>query len=256
MRTFCLSALSGSVFSAVTPYRGKGPKAPKEGDDRRYFQLEDMAERWFEFNGQKWDDKKYWDYGCHCILLGDRPLSELGVGAPVDALDRVCKKWKMCQKCTRDRQGDHCIGEAVRYDYTWKKKAGVFDLTGNAPGSCERDLAECDHAFVLDMLTHSHVHSDSFNGFLNWDHKDPQNCVVTGTGAPPTDSPDNNGGGGGGGDGDGGDDPTDPTDPPTPTNAPSHFECCGGHDRPWLWISTETNQCCANGESRPIGEFC
>jgi len=109
----------------------------------------------------------------------------------------------------------------------------------------------------MDMYDNRKVHSDSFNGFLGWDHRDPQNCVVTAhpTSPPDNDDDDNNGGGGGGGDG-GGDDQPDPTDP-APTDFPAHFECCGGHDRPYLWINTHNQQCCAEGQSgvsRPIGE--
>merc|ERR1711997_1239481 len=88
MKSFYLVAL-GLSHAAVTPYRGNGNKPSdddKDKNNRRYFQLEDMSKKWFEFNGATWDDKKYWDYGCHCLLLGDRPLSEMGEGTPVDAL--------------------------------------------------------------------------------------------------------------------------------------------------------------------------
>ena len=30
---------------------------------------------------------------------------------------------------------------------------------------------------------------------------------------------------------------------------PVQHECCGGHDAPWYWINTNSNQCCPNGQS-------
>ena len=65
---------------------------------RRYDDLEAMAIRYWRKQGltgkNKFDDKKYWAYGCHCFLLGDRPMSEMGKGQPTDALDNACKAHK------------------------------------------------------------------------------------------------------------------------------------------------------------------
>ena len=36
-------------------------------------------------------------------------------GAPIDALDTTCKKYKDCLKCARMNHGDVCIGEFHRY---------------------------------------------------------------------------------------------------------------------------------------------
>ena len=47
------------------------------------------------------DERKYWAYGCNCLILGDRPMSEMGKGKPVDELDVACKEYKSCQKCVR-----------------------------------------------------------------------------------------------------------------------------------------------------------
>ena len=33
------------------------------------------------------DERKYWAYGCNCLLLGNRPMSGQGFGQPVDAVD-------------------------------------------------------------------------------------------------------------------------------------------------------------------------
>ena len=45
-----------------------------------------IAEHIFEGGNDKFDEKQYWTYGCHCFFLGDRPLSDMGKGTPVDQL--------------------------------------------------------------------------------------------------------------------------------------------------------------------------
>ena len=81
--------------------------------DRRYFQLKFMM----EYYNSEFDDMKYWTYGCNCHVLGDRPMSDPGFGPPVDRLDSVCKQYKDCNKCAREKFGDTCIGEIVQYRY-------------------------------------------------------------------------------------------------------------------------------------------
>ena len=51
------------------------------------------------------------------LFLGDRPMSDMGHGRPVDALDTVCKAYKECLKCARMKHGDTCIGEFYKYKY-------------------------------------------------------------------------------------------------------------------------------------------
>ena len=42
------------------------------GTSRRYFQLT----RLMQFYNKDFDERKYWAYGCNCMMLGDRPLSQ------------------------------------------------------------------------------------------------------------------------------------------------------------------------------------
>merc|ERR1711907_747141 len=81
------------------------------------------------------DERKYWAYGCHCFMLGDRPMAEMGIGKPIDALDSACKAWKECQRCARmkhNRSASHpqgefeCLGEFTRYNF------GLITMTINA----------------------------------------------------------------------------------------------------------------------------
>ena len=75
-----LATVQGSVLQ----------KAGLEEGSKRYSQLMSMMQN---FNPD-FDEKKYWAYGCNCLVLGDRPMSDPGHGAPIDALDTVCKKYK------------------------------------------------------------------------------------------------------------------------------------------------------------------
>ena len=69
-----------------------------------------MVNHIFSGSGAIYDEEKYWTYGCHCMLLGDRPLSSMGHGIPVDGLDKACQIYKECQKCVREKYGPECIG--------------------------------------------------------------------------------------------------------------------------------------------------
>ena len=66
---------------------------------KRYFQLKSMM----DYFNDDFDERKYWAYGCNCLILGDRPMSDPGHGLPVDALDSICKAYKDCVKCAKDR---------------------------------------------------------------------------------------------------------------------------------------------------------
>ena len=44
------------------------------------------------------DERKYFAYGCNCLILGDKPISGSGYGKPVDALDMICKQYKVFYK--------------------------------------------------------------------------------------------------------------------------------------------------------------
>merc|ERR1739838_354766 len=126
-----------SNSAAVGPRSGAGGV---QDADRRYDDLTDIAKKHWQKNGltgklNRFDDRKYWTYGCHCFLLGDRPMSEMGHGRPVDALDNKCKAYKDCQKCVRAKHGDQCIGEFIRYTWKWSKSQGTF-VSANDEGSC------------------------------------------------------------------------------------------------------------------------
>ena len=132
-----------------------GPNAgPRTGQigadgDRRYDDMEAIASKYWRKQGSTgvnaFDDRKYWTYGCHCLMLGDRPMSQMGHGRPVDALDTKCKAYKDCQKCVREKHGDECIGEFVRYTYSHNS------VITNHFGCANTKLKRGETLFVLPM---------------------------------------------------------------------------------------------------------
>jgi len=194
---------------------------------RRYADLKKMAIKLWAKNGLKgkkngFDERDYWAYGCHCFLLGDRPMSAMGKGSPVDALDNRCKAYKDCQKCVREKHGDDCIGEMVSYQWRWSSKLG--ELQGrDASGSCPRELMECDKKFVYDTFQNKDVFSYEFHafyaeqeGFPAWDNEDDASC-------------------------------------PTGGNAPVDHECCGGGQTFYTWMNTNTQECCSkDGQKQAV----
>ena len=109
---------------------------------RRYDDLHKIA----KFYMPDFDERKYWAYGCNCLILGDRPMSDPGHGKPVDELDTVCKAYEDCVKCVQMEYGDQCIGEFKKYRYGLNANKGEVQCRDRA-GTCERALCECDAQF-------------------------------------------------------------------------------------------------------------
>ena len=174
--------------------------------DRRYKDLSAMAIKYWAKNGlrgeNRFDERKYWTYGCHCLFLGDRPMSTLGGGTPVDGLDRKCKVYKDCLRCVRKTHGPGCIAELRKYQWMWSSEKDRLSST-NSKGSCPRELFECDRRFVEDLFENRASFDEQFHTFWSpngFDNRDPNNC-------------------------------------PSGSNTPSPHECCGGGDRPYNWFS-------------------
>ena len=171
----------------------------EDSSERRYADLKAIADKVWKLNGlsgkNKFDERKYWAYGCHCYLLGDRPLSEMGTGAPKvslsqsnliniinfqDELDNKCKAYKDCQKCVRDKHGDQCIGEFVKYTWKYASKRSQFESV-NTEGSCERELFQCDLKFAEDTFAAMNIFSEDYHFFWGgFDNRDPDNCPSNG----------------------------------------------------------------------------
>ena len=77
----------------------------------------------------------------------------------MDKLDRTCREYRNCQKCTRMQFGDDCRGEFVRYSET-VDALGNYKC-GDEPGTCARAICECDHRFARE-----HADKVCFDGKL------------------------------------------------------------------------------------------
>ena len=189
-----------------------------ERQDRRYVDLAEMnLKHWKkQGHGKEWDERKFWGYGCHCFMVGDRPMSEIGHGKPVDALDSACRLWKDCQKCVRENHGDTCIGEFVKYTWKFSSKLQTFVMM-NQPGTCERELSECDLKFVYNTYNNKDLYNDQYNYFYGgFDKNDRQDSCTS-----------------------------------TPGNPVEH-QCCGGYTSAWYWMSTNKQQCCKDPANNKI----
>merc|ERR1739838_490444 len=176
---FSLALNLALVKAARVRRSNQGEKAL--GDvEKRYSQLVDMMEHY----NSDFDERKYWAYGCNCLILGDRPMSDPGHGPPVDALDTICKAYKDCIKCAKMTHGNECIGEFVEYDFNL---AGGEATCNDSAGSCERSLCECDAMFAKKHVEATDVYTDDYHIFYStWDPEtqcsrnggsgDPQCC--------------------------------------------------------------------------------
>lgn len=185
--------------------------------DRRYFQLIEFM----KFYNIEFDERKYWTYGCNCHVLGDRPMSDPGFGPPVDKLDSVCKQYKDCNKCAREKYGDACIGELVQYQYGHTNKNGL--KCQDDANTCERALCECDAQFARDHAKAEEVFDLKYHSFYasenggSWVARDE--CPQSG-------------------------------------GAPHDPQCCTNSDstKPFQIYNAHQKECCANGSISPKGQ--
>ena len=145
-------------------------------------------------------------------------MSDMGLGRPVDALDMVCKTYKNCQKCVRDKFGDDCIGEFVRYKYG-EKQGDKF--CKDAPNTCDRALCECDLAFAKAHVSKIEHFNTDYHQF--WSTL-PERWV--------------------------------PEDKCQRGSGPYEPECCGVPTGPYVLFNGLNQQCCADGTVGKIGDQC
>ena len=74
------------------------------------------------------DARKYFLYGCNCIVSGDRPLDAPGFGRPINPLDALCKSYKNCIKCIQRSHGEACTprSNTVRFKVNQLLKIDVL----------------------------------------------------------------------------------------------------------------------------------
>merc|ERR1712113_509984 len=189
--------------------RGRVPS--QEQGSKRYSQLVEMMGNY----NTAFDERKYWTYGCNCLILGDRPMSDPGHGKPVDELDTVCKAYKDCLKCARWAYGDMCIGEFVQYKYGIK---GGQVKCRNKENSCDRALCECDRQFAIVHNAAKQVYTNDYHSFwseLGWDPEGQCQKGGNGKGGNP--------------------------------------QCCGGGTTAYTLYNADKKDCCNDGSVAPAG---
>merc|ERR1711953_334 len=203
-----------SSSSADSPLARTRRQAPDQ-DARRYKQLTAQM----QYYNADFDERKYWTYGCQCLILGDRPMSDPGHGPPIDELDSVCKQYKDCQKCARMRHGEFCIGEFVEYGLRWNRNSGA-PVCKDAEGSCGRALCECDRQFAINHVAKKDVFNIDYHMFWTTTGFDSNiQCVST----------------------------------PGPKPDP---QCCNNPAGPYTLYNANTKQCCDNYEVKPNSDTC
>ena len=130
------------IFAIVTVALGQTSSIDSsEISSRRYDDLFLIT----SFFMPDFDSRKYWAYGCNCLILGNLgSISNMGHGRPVDEFDTACKAYKDCVKCVQMEYGNQCTGELKNYN--WRVRNDEAYCT-NIPGTCERALCECDAQF-------------------------------------------------------------------------------------------------------------
>lgn len=203
--------ICGALLSGINAVE-VGEKAVD--DAKRYFQLTEMMTHY----NPDFDERKYWSYGCHCFVIGDRPMSDMGHGVPIDPLDKVCKKYKECLKCAREEYGEECIGEFVKYKYGISGPDVVCkdNPIRSSEHGCKRKLCECDAMFAREHAPVADIYNKDYNVFYTTVGWTQDQCTT-----PPGDR-----------------------DP----------ECCGTKTMPSILYNANRFECCSGNDVKPLGQ--
>lgn len=119
------------------------------------------------FYNNGFDARRFWAYGCNCLILGDRPMSDAGLGPPVDELDSSCKRYKECLKCAQMEFGEDCVNELKKYKFLAK---GDDVKCRNRANTCERSLCECDKLLAQQHSSRAETWDQQYHLFWgeNW----------------------------------------------------------------------------------------
>lgn len=190
-------------------------------------------------------------YGCWCQLRNQAAQGIVpGHGAPVDALDELCKAWSQCRSCTTiDSADGSCDPNEVPYEIGFDPATMRVDCQFN-DSDCAVNSCKCDenlaHSLIqaFDNFNTDFVTSQDGSGF---DHANECKAIV------PNDKPNSNNGNGG-------------------NQAQNEVQCCGTYPNRFSFntqpqysegarsccgdvtYNTNKHECCNNSFLGAIGE--
>jgi len=216
---------------------GKKPREDKVDIPSTYGDLATIAGKVWNINGLKkkesFNAADFWAYGCFCHQLTGNPMSEIGKGKPIDALDTACHSYKVCLSCAASQFGETCTNDAVSYRWVYKRRNKSI-YTKEDENSCEASLFNCDLAFAEQMFESRELSQSGsgqwFNGFD--ENESCTNLAAIGGGASSDSSASSQG-----------------------RFVAVEHQCCGGNGNPFVKINPATQQCCS-GKAASVEGYC
>lgn len=171
-------------------------------------------------------------YGCHCWPRGRTILG--GQGKPVDEIDRTCKRLFNCHRCLTINSENECNPLDFTYKVRGKDTNGSRKLhcDGNAEGTCQRKLCECDLSFAMELsaemqsMAYTDGHS-KWKGFNSADECHSQDFLNARSKLVPTEMP-------------------------VPEDLPTYkgWACCGEEYKNFMpYRPSKGSRCCNNGSN-------
>jgi len=198
--------------------------------ERRIRQLKVLITWFLQNTNLTFED---FNYGCHCDLVNSPGM--LGIGKPVDEIDRACFSHGQCYKCLKseyenDAEEGECDGNLTGYRAELFKDEATDEpwmTCGNKPGTCRYNICQCDKALAESLAARIGTYSSNYHNnpfLLLGDFEKEKDCIRR------TKSGNGNGNGNGG-----------------------FVECCGDKGTFPFNQPRKENQCCSGHEAKPIG---
>lgn len=112
------------------------------------------------------------NYGCWCPKLLREKWTDALMGVPIDGLDKICRDWWRCKRCT-SLDPYHCpMKMDYVYDVTHFNNAGALSCEG-IEDDCTYYNCLCDQDMALNIVSNMHLLN------VTWIGVEPEECVRT-----------------------------------------------------------------------------
>lgn len=171
------------IEQAIEQFTGLDREVATESQIRKFRHLKILV-LWYQSEPKF---GKYCYYGCYCLPEGSHDIAAGGYGKPLDEIDQSCFDFKQCYKCLLDEHKDDkhtCAGEEWGYSYQLEtdEKGNRFAVCTNKPGSCRRNICECDKALAENLGKHQKKWNESLHT-VKGGFKREENCFMGSGGA-------------------------------------------------------------------------